>query len=82
MSKLVIEENVPHPKSVPEVLADLTPGQSVLIPGEEMSLESVRTTVWRIRKKHHWRRYTTGQEGTGVRVWRQDDKPDIEEPTE
>lgn len=80
MANLVVEENVPRPKSIPEIIADLTPGQSVLIPPEMMTLRSVQTSVWRIRDKFKQRNYRTSQEGTGVRVWREEDKAEGEEP--
>ena len=83
MTKLVVEENVQRPKSVPEILGALEPGQSVLIPLDDMTADSVQTTVWRIRSKFkaEGRVYRTWQETepvAGTRVARDPDKQEAE----
>jgi hypothetical protein len=80
MTKLVVEENVPRQKSVPEQLGDLKPGQSAFISEDLMTPDSVQTTVWRIRSKFkgEGRVYRTAQQEEdgvrGTRVWRDEDK--------
>ncbi len=78
MTKLVIEDNVPlppppEPETIPETLAAMVPGQSVLIPEGRMTARSVGTTLSRVRSKFPERVYVSAPEEGGIRVWRKED---------
>jgi hypothetical protein len=70
---ITIENGVPPPVkfNLAGIIRDLEVDQSAFIPPDTASIDTVRSTVTRVKSEYEGQRdYITAKSGGGVRVWR------------